>query len=352
MAAGATGLAHGAERVIGLSSLLDLATGALGLLPPETAHHAALTGLRLPFGRIEAPPASLKLSLFGRTLLSPLGLAAGFDKDAAALAGLFRLGFGFVEAGTVTPKPQAGNPRPRLFRLREDAALINRMGFNSGGIDLFERNVARFRAGPAGAMAVLGINLGANKETEDKIADYVLGLNRLSDHADYLVVNISSPNTPGLRGLQAGGQLPALLGRLAEARGKTTRRPALLLKLAPDLDDDALAALAEAVSAHGLDGLVATNTTIARPPALRSRHRGETGGLSGEALRTRAQDALARLAGLNQGRLALIGVGGIGSERDARARLQAGASLGQVYTAFVYRGPRLIHDINRGLAAR
>ncbi|MSO73559.1 MAG: quinone-dependent dihydroorotate dehydrogenase [Alphaproteobacteria bacterium] len=335
-----------------MSSLLDLATGALGLLPPETAHRAALTGLRLPFGRIEAPPASLKLSLFGRTLPSPLGLAAGFDKDAAALAGLFRLGFGFVEAGTVTPKPQAGNPRPRLFRLREDAALINRMGFNSGGIDLFERNVARFRAGPAGAAAVLGINLGANKEAEDKIADYVLGLTRLSDYADYLVVNISSPNTPGLRGLQEGGQLTALLGRLAEARGKTARRPALLLKLAPDLDDDALEALAAAVSAHGLDGLVATNTTIARPPALRSRHRGETGGLSGEPLRTRAQDVLARLAGLNQGRLALIGVGGIGSERDARARLQTGASLVQVYTAFVYRGPRLIHDINRGLAAR
>ncbi len=331
--------------------MLDLVTATLRLLPPETAHRAALAGLRLPFGRAPAAPASLAVSLFGRTIPSPLGLAAGFDKDGAALDGLFRLGFGFVEAGTVTPKPQGGNPRPRLFRLSEDAALINRMGFNSGGLDVFERNVARFRARAAGASAVLGINLGANKTSEDKIADYVLGLVRLSAYADYLVVNVSSPNTPGLRGLQEGDQLRALLGRLVEARGKTAKRPALLLKLAPDLDDDALSGLAQAAIAHGLDGLVATNTTVARPASLRSRYCEETGGLSGAPLKERAHDVLARLAALAQGRLTLIGVGGIGCPDDARVRLQAGASLIQVYTAFVYRGPRLIQEINRGLAA-
>lgn len=344
-------MARGGEGVIGLLLALDLATSALRLLPPETAHRAALAGLKLPLGRTPAPAGSLAVSIFGRKLPSPLGLAAGFDKDAAALEGLFHLGFGFVEAGTVTPKPQPGNPRPRLFRLNEDAALINRMGFNSGGLELFEGNVARFRAGPAGASATLGINLGANKASEDKIADYVLGLTRLSAYADYLVVNVSSPNTPGLRGLQEGEQLKALLGRLAEARAKTATCPALLLKLAPDLDDAALEGLAEAALAHGLDGLVATNTTIARPPSLRSAHRSETGGLSGAPLKDRAQEVLERLAALSQGRLILIGVGGIGSTDDARARLQGGASLIQVYTAFVYRGPRLIREINHGLAA-
>ena len=333
-----------------MSSLFDLAIGVLRLLPPETAHRAALAGLQVPFGRSEAPPAALALTRFGRAIPGPLGLSAGFDKDAAALEGLFRLGFGFVEAGTVTPRPQAGNPRPRLFRLDEDAALINRMGFNSGGLALFERNVARFRSGQSGASAVLGINLGANKDAEDKIADYVLGLTRLSAYADYLVVNISSPNTPGLRGLQEGEPLKTLLARLAEARGKTAKRPALLLKLAPDLADDALAALAEAAIAHGLDGLVATNTTIARPASLRSAMRDETGGLSGAPLKERAQDVLARLQAITQGRLVLIGVGGIGSADDALARLQAGASLIQIYTGFVYRGPRLIQEINRGLA--
>ena len=333
-----------------MSRSRDLATAALRLLPPETAHRAALAGLALRLGRTPAPPPSLAVSLFGRAIPSPLGLAAGFDKDAAALEGLYRLGFGFIEAGTVTPKPQPGNPRPRLFRLPEDAALINRMGFNSGGLALFERNVARFRAGRAGSAGVLGINLGANKEAEDKIADYVLGLTRLSGYADYLVVNISSPNTPGLRGMQEGDQLKALLGRLAEARAKAATRPALLLKLAPDLDDEALAALAEAAIAHGLDGLVATNTTIARPPSLRSAHRNEAGGLSGAPLKERAQQVLERLQGIAQGRLTLIGVGGIGAAADARARLQGGANLIQVYSAFVYRGPRLIDEINDGLA--
>jgi dihydroorotate dehydrogenase len=333
-----------------MSRILDRALPALRALPPELAHRLALTGLKLPLPRAPKPPAALARTVFGKTVPSPLGLAAGFDKDAEALHGLFGLGFGFVEAGTVTPKPQAGNPRPRLFRLGPDAALINRMGFNSGGLERFERNVARFRASPAGQAAMLGINLGANKASENKIADYVLGLERLSAYADYLVINVSSPNTPGLRGLQEGDQLKALLARLAEARGRTTARPALLLKLAPDLDDAGLDALAAGAIAHGLDGLVATNTTTARPARLRSVARGETGGLSGAPLKERAQTVLARLAALSQGRLILIGVGGIGSAADARARLDAGASLIQVYTAFIYQGPKLIRAINAGLA--
>jgi dihydroorotate dehydrogenase len=319
-------------------------------LPPETAHRWALGGLCLPLPPAPAPPPSGAVTLFGRTIPSRLGLAAGFDKDAAALAGLSRLGFGFVEAGTVTPRPQAGNPRPRLFRLREDRALINRMGFNGGGLDRFERNVARFRATRAGAAAVLGINLGANKGSDDWVADYVLGLERLSAYADYLAVNVSSPNTPGLRGLQEGARLDALLGRLAEARGRTSRRPPLLLKLAPDLDDGALEGLVEAALAHGVDGLIATNTTVERPSGLRSRYKGEAGGLSGAPLKPRARVVLARLAALARGRLVLIGVGGIASADDARERIQAGASLVQVYTGFVYRGPLLIREINEALA--
>ncbi|MGD9537875.1 MAG: quinone-dependent dihydroorotate dehydrogenase [Alphaproteobacteria bacterium] len=328
---------------------MDLATAALRCLPPETAHHWALAALRLPFPPMQAPPTAGAVTLFGRAIPSRLGLAAGFDKDAASLAGLFRLGFGFVEAGTVTPRPQPGNPRPRLFRLAEDRALINRMGFNGGGLDQFERNVARFRDTRAGARAMLGINLGANKESDDRIADYVLGLARLSAYADYLAVNISSPNTPGLRGLQEGAQLDALLGRLAEARERTPKRPPLLLKLAPDLDDGALEGLVEAALAHGLDGLIATNTTVERPAGLRSPHKAEAGGLSGAPLKPRAQSVLAWIAKLAQGRLVLIGVGGIGSADDARERLAAGASLVQAYTAFTYRGPRLIREINEGL---
>jgi dihydroorotate dehydrogenase len=335
-----------------VSSLIDGAVAALGLLPPETAHQMALAALRLGLPPGAALGASAPLALFGKTLPNPLGLAAGFDKDGAALAGLFRLGFGFVEAGTVTPLPQPGNPRPRLFRLREDRALINRMGFNSGGHDRFERNVARFRASPAGAAAVLGINLGANRDSADRSADYVLGLRRLARYADYVVVNVSSPNTPGLRDLQQGAMLDALLGRLAEARAGLERPPPLLLKLAPDLDEVAFDRLVDAALAHRLDGLVATNTTLARPATLRSRHRGEAGGLSGAPLKARAQAVLEAIAARAGGRLVLIGVGGIASVEDARARLTAGARLVQVYTAFVARGPTLIRAIAADLASR
>lgn len=334
-----------------MSRIVDCALPLLHRLPAETAHRLALAGLKLPLPQAPGAPTSVARMVFGKTVPCPIGLAAGFDKDASALAGLYRLGFGFVEAGTVTPRPQRGNPRPRLFRLEEDRAVINRMGFNSGGHDRFERNVARFRAGRIGASAVLGINLGANKDSEDKIADYVEGVGRLSGYADYVVVNISSPNTPGLRGLQEGAKLDELLDRLANARARLRITPPLFLKLAPDLDEPALEALVARAIEHRLDGLIATNTTITRPLTLRSQHRGEEGGLSGAPLKARAQSVLARIAVLANGQLTLIGVGGISSAEDTRARLAAGASLVQVYTGFIYQGPRLIREINAGLAA-
>ena len=333
-----------------MSRIADVALPLLHRLPPETAHRLALAGLKLPLPGGPAPPGPLTRTVFGKTVPNPIGLAAGFDKDAGSLAGLYRLGFGFIEAGTVTPRPQRGNPRPRLFRLEEDAAIINRMGFNSGGHDRFERNVERFRKTSLGAHAVLGVNLGANKESDDKIADYVEGVGRLSGYADYVVVNISSPNTPGLRGLQEGAQLDELLDRLANARARLALTPPLLLKLAPDLDDAVLEALVERAIAHRLDGLIATNTTIARPPNLRSRHKEQAGGLSGAPLKARAQSMLEKIAALSQGQLTLIGVGGIASAADARARLGAGATLVQIYTGFVYQGARLIRELNAGLA--
>jgi len=346
----ATALADIGEGVEGMSRIVDVALPLLHRLPPETAHRLALAGLKLPVPRAPAPPEALAVKVFGKSVPSPIGLAAGFDKDAGSLAGLYRLGFGFVEAGTVTPRPQAGNPRPRLFRLEEDAAIINRMGFNSGGHDRFERNVERFRKSSIGARAVLGINLGANKDADDKIADYVEGVGRLSGYADYVVVNISSPNTPGLRGLQEGAQLDELLDRLANARARLTLTPPLLLKLAPDLDDAALEALVERAIAHRLDGLIATNTTTMRPPTLRSRHREQAGGLSGAPLKARAQSVLEKIAALAKGQLTLVGVGGIASAEDARARLAAGAALVQTYTGFVYQGAAHIRAINEGLA--
>jgi dihydroorotate dehydrogenase len=317
-------------------------------LPPEWAHQAGLrlAGLVAP---APAPPAMLASTVFGLRLPSPVGLAAGLDKDARALAGLFRLGFGFLEAGTVTPRAQAGNPRPRLFRLAEDGALINRMGFNNGGLDAFAARLEAFRAGPGGSR-IVGVNLGANKDSADRMADYVLGLTRLAPLADYLVINISSPNTPGLRQLQEEAALRRLLGRLAEARAKFSRRPPLLLKLAPDLTETELAALVGAGLEAGLDGLIATNTTLARPDHLRSPARAEQGGLSGLPLRDRAQACLRLLYGLVGGRLTLIGVGGIAGAEDAYARVRAGASLVQVYTALIYRGPSLVEELNLGLA--
>ncbi len=319
----------------------DLATSALRLLPAETAHRLALRAMALGIGpRRSAERPSLALTLWGRRFPNPLGLAAGLDKDAEAFAGFLKAGFGFVEVGTITPKPQAGNPLPRLFRLTEDAALIHRMGFNNHGLE-----AARARlAGRDRAAGIVGINIGKNKDQADAVTDYVAGVAAVGPLADYLTVNVSSPNKPGLRALQAKAPLIELVDAVKAARDRLglADPPPILVKVAPDLSAEERQAVAEVALERGLDGLIVSNTTIARPADLRSLNRGETGGLSGRPLRVPALAALADFHRLTQRRLPLIGVGGIESGADAYARIRAGASLVQIYTALIYGGPGLI----------
>jgi dihydroorotate dehydrogenase len=272
-----------------------------------------------------------------------VGLAAGFDKDAEVPDAMLGLGFGFVEVGTLTPLSQAGNPRPRLFRLAEDRAVINRMGFNNGGqASALERLLKR-----AERPGIVGVNIGANKDAADRIADYANGVRVMAPVASYLTVNISSPNTPGLRQLQDKGALDALLGAVIEARRGT--RPPIFLKVAPDLEPEDIADIAEISLARGIDGLIVSNTTVGRPP-LRSRYGQEGGGLSGAPLRDLALQRLKDFRAATGGRLPLIAAGGIASAEDAYARIRAGASLVQLYSALVYEGPGLARRITRGLA--
>jgi dihydroorotate dehydrogenase len=324
------------------------AAPVLRALDPERAHRLTLRALALglaPKSRMPDPP-SLAQTLFGLSFPNPIGLAAGFDKDVEAPDALLGLGFGFVETGTVTPRPQAGNPRPRLFRLPEDAAVINRMGFNNQG---HEAALKRLQA-RAGRPGIVGINIGANKDSADPIADYASGLETLGPHASYVTVNISSPNTPGLRGLQAREPLERLLATLAQTRARLSLKRPVLLKIAPDLGEGALEDIVSLALAHGLDGLIISNTTIARPPSLKSAKAQEYGGLSGVPLMAPSTQLLAKAAALAAGKLALIGVGGIGSGADAYAKIKAGASLVQLYTALAYQGPALIQRIKRELA--
>jgi dihydroorotate dehydrogenase len=325
-------------------------TRALQLLPPEPAHGTALWALRRGLIPAITPPSSPRLatSCCGFELAHPLGLAAGFDKNAEALPGLFRLGFSFVEVGTVTPRPQAGNRRPRLFRLRAQQALINRMGFNNDGLEAVRARLAG-RSPPWG---VLGANIGANRDARDPVADYVTCLRGLYELVDYVAVNVSSPNTPRLRDLQGRARLDELLAALIEARsalaGRGRAKP-LLVKIAPDLALDDEAALAEVVLAHGADGLIVGNTTIERPEVVPVRYRGEPGGLSGAPLFLKATEQLGRFYRLTGGKLPLIGVGGILRGADAYAKIRAGASALQLYTALIYRGPRVVSRILREL---
>lgn len=327
-------------------ALSELGAGLLRRIDPETAHGLALRALR--FAPLPAPPADdpvLRTRVGPLDLPNPVGLAAGLDKNGGALHGLARLGFGFIECGSVTPRPQPGNPRPRLFRLAEDRAVINRMGFNNAGLEAF---AARLAHRPR--TVAVGANLGANKDTEDKAADYVAGLARLKGLADYVTVNISSPNTPGLRALQGRAALDDLLGRLAEARGGD--RTPVFLKIAPDLTAAEIGMIVEAVIDHRLDGLIVSNTTLDRPADLRSVHRGESGGLSGAPLRDRARAALAAATEAASGRLPLIAVGGVDSGEEAYRRIRMGASAVQLYSALVYEGPGLVERVKRDLAAR
>lgn len=328
------------------SALLPL----LRRLDAEAAHGLALRALGLGLAGRDAAADEpvLATEAFGLRFRNPIGLAAGFDKDAAAVVPLLRLGFGFVEVGTVTPRPQAGNPRPRLFRLPEDRAVINRMGFNNGGLDRFRERLAALHRPLRG---IVGANLGVNKEGAVPERDYPAMYATLAPFADYVVVNVSSPNTPGLRDLQGEARLGAILDAVGAIRAGLEHAPPLLVKLAPDLADAALEPLVEACAARGVAGLVLTNTTVARPDGLRGRHRGEAGGLSGAPLRDRAAEVLRRCFRLARGRLALIGVGGVASGEEALARIRAGASLVQLYTGFALDGPALVPRMVRELAA-
>ncbi len=318
----------------------------LRLFDAETAHGLAITALKSGLtGGAKAPhDASLQVDAFGLSFPSPVGLAAGFDKDAEVPDAILALGFGFAEVGTVTPLAQPGNPRPRMFRLSEDQAVINRLGFNNKGHQAAVKQL-RARSGDG----IVGVNIGANKDSVDKIADYVLGVRTFAELASYLTVNVSSPNTPGLRGLQDRGALEELLGRVAEARSEATKRPPLLLKIAPDLDDDALQDIADVVLAADIDGVIVSNTTISRPP-LHSADRDEQGGLSGAPLFELSTRILAKFHLATAGKLPLVGVGGINSGSTAWEKLRAGASLVQIYSGMVYEGPELAQTIGRQLS--
>ena len=336
-----------------MSGWYDFIGPFLRFIDPETAHRLAIRALRagiVPRPRLSDDPI-LHQQLWGLRFDNPVGLAAGFDKHAEVPDALFDQGFGFVEIGGVTPRPQPGNPRPRLFRLTEDQAVINRMGFNNAGLEAFAGRLERRACRPG----VVGANIGANKDAADRAKDYVTALRRLWPHASYFTANVSSPNTPGLRALQTRAALDELLGRLAEARAPLTAahgpKP-LFLKVAPDLEEAEVGEIAEACLAGGVDALIVSNTTVARPASLRSALAGEAGGLSGAPLFEPSTRVLAQFHGALAGRLPLIGAGGVGSGAQAYAKVRAGAAAVQLYSALVYEGPGLVTRIKRDLAAR
>jgi dihydroorotate dehydrogenase len=332
--------------------LYRLIRPVLRRLPAEPAHDLTIAALEAGLGRImsgraahEPDPPILAQRLWGLDFPNPVGLAAGFDKDARVLAAMQDLGFGFVEVGTLTPRPQSGNPKPRLFRLEADRAIINRMGFNSGGLYPAIARLERRRRG-----GIVGVNLGKNRDTGDADADYAEGIRRVSTLADYLVINVSSPNTPGLRDLQRPAALEALLVPLLRARDESAGRVPLLVKIAPDLGAEEREEIAAVALAVGLDGLIVSNTTADRPASLASPLAKEPGGLSGPTLFAGSTALLGDMYRLTRGRVPLIGVGGISSALDAYKKIRAGACLVQLYTALVFAGPRLVDDVKQGLA--
>ena len=335
-----------------------LARAVLSRLDPETAHGLTLRALRWGLGPASAGPADpvLAIRLWQRDFTNPLGLAAGFDKNAMAIGPMLRLGFGFVEIGSITPAPQPGNPKPRVFRLIEDAAVINRLGFPSQGLAAAKARIGRWRneaaPGKGRPAGLLGVNLGTNRDSADPAAGYAEGARALAPFADYLAVNVSSPNTPGLRALQGRDELARIVERVRAAIADAPRaeRPPLLVKIAPDLNAAQMAEIAATTLDLELDGLIVGNTTVARPDSLTGRHRGEAGGLSGQPLFAPSTRVLGEIYRLTRGRVPLIGVGGIGGAAETYAKIRAGASLVQLYTALVYQGPGLIAEINAGLA--
>jgi dihydroorotate dehydrogenase len=312
---------------------------------PETAHGMALSALRFGLAPTIGTVTSTRLrtTLAGMTLANPVGLAAGFDKNATALRPLSRAGFGFIEVGAATPRPQPGNPKPRLFRLTEDRAVINRFGFNNDGMTAI---AARLAERPRDA--VIGLNLGANKDSDNRAADFATVLATCAAHLDFATVNVSSPNTEKLRELQGKDALSALLAGVMETRNALDRPIPIFLKIAPDLSDSEIADVAEVALSSGIDGLIATNTTLDRD-GLTSAHRDEKGGLSGRPLFEKSTRVLAQLYGATEGRLPIIGVGGIASADDAYAKIRAGASAVQLYSALTYEGLSLVPKIAQGL---
>jgi dihydroorotate dehydrogenase len=333
-----------------IGALFSLAKPALHALDAETAHQLTIRGLSLmPISPAPVDDPRLSVDVFGRHFPNPVGLAAGFDKQCEVPDQLLGLGFGFVELGGVVPKPQEGNPRPRVFRLTRDEAVINRFGLNSEGLDSARGRLARRRGRPG----IVGVNIGANKDSTDRIADYVLCIERLCGLADFLTINVSSPNTPGLRDLQGEAFLDDLLARSMDARDKADqgrRKTIILLKIAPDISLDTLDAIVATALKRGIDGLTVSNTTIARPDSLREKGiASETGGLSGKPLFVPSTKLLAETFLRVERKIPLIGVGGVDSAEAAWVKIRAGASLVQLYSAMVYKGPGLIGDIKRGL---
>ena len=324
------------------------AQASLLFLDPETAHEASLRALEAGVYPQQAKPEDQRLAqtLFGLLFPNPVGVAAGYDKDARVYNALFDIGFGFAEAGTITPQPQAGNPRPRVLRLMRERGIINRLGFNSAG-----HSAALVKLASRAPRGVLGINIGANRNSSDPIADYVAGVHAFGWLASYLTVNISSPNTPGLRDLQAPDRLNALLEAVMAARSSLGRATPILVKLAPDLHDEDIAPVMECLLVHKVDGVILTNTTLSREGIPADSHRNESGGLSGRPLFKRSTRFLARCYLVTEGKLPLIGVGGIDSRAAAIAKVRAGASLIQLYTGLVYEGPTLLPDIKDALLA-
>jgi dihydroorotate dehydrogenase len=328
-----------------LAHLASAMLPALRLLDPERAHTLAIRALSWGLVPRSSEPdhPALSITVFGRRFGNPIGLAAGFDKNAAAGPALLRLGFGFVETGSVTPRPQAGNPRPRIFRLTEDSGVINRLGFNNLGLSVYRRNLTRLSS----RTIPLGANVGINKEGADPVRDYPALIEAVGPLVDYAVINVSSPNTPGLRDLQSEAQLRSILRAVRSVES----RPPILVKVAPDLSPDGLASVVETCVEEAIQGLIVGNTTLSRPSGLRSPHASEAGGLSGLPLQPLSTSMLARAFLLARGRLVLIGAGGVFTGRDALTKIQAGASLVQLYSSFALHGPALIPRLKSDLLA-
>lgn len=334
-------------------SLYKFATKMVRVLPAEPAHRFTIKSLKAGLGPVSTrkPDPVLATNVGGLKLANPVGLAPGFDKDAEVPDAMLNAGFGFTECGTVTPRPQVGNPKPRLFRLTEDMAVINRMGFNNSGLEIFKKRLIRRQSKPG----IVGANLGANKDSRDRAGDYVTGLKSLWGLADYFTINISSPNTPGLRDLQAESAMDDLLGRIAETRAELTGDEPfvpIFLKVAPDLISAQIEQITDQCRTYGMNAIIVSNTTIDRPSNLRSSHKGEGGGLSGAPLFEKSTRVLEEFAEAADGRIDLIGVGGIASGGEAYAKIRAGAKAVQLYSALVYHGPGLVLDIRKDLAAR